>query len=172
MEFFRPTITKALSGRPPREKLSSSQQTWCTACARQSLQGVAVKVSNISGQSCSSHTCIPSSSNFIPKSVQLRPWPEVFLIKKKRKTKLWNHFILTQYFSIPSLNSYPPTYPSTYKSARAFYLGILQQWNYHHICIDDPWLMYNSIGKMQQWRGGTFSDLAACIYHCNKTVKA
>lgn len=67
-DFSGPTICnyKALPDRPHRGKVPFAHQTWwCPARASQSLREVVVKDSGSSGQSCSLHGWVPSTSAFI-----------------------------------------------------------------------------------------------------------
>lgn len=82
-------------------KLSSPQQTWCTASAWQSLKTVAVKNSYSSlARICSLHIHIPSPSAFFPRFLYLRLWVEVFfwylaetsLMGQKEGKKVWIWF--------------------------------------------------------------------------------
>ena len=69
--FFGPILRQS-----PRLYLTGSLVH--SPCKTVSLKGDAVKVSVLSGWSCSLHLCIPDPGTFNPRSVYLWTWSEIF----------------------------------------------------------------------------------------------
>lgn len=126
-DFSGPTMGdyKGFTWQASPENALPPPETWCPANAMQSSRAVAVKDSGVFGLSCSSHVCVPNRSAFVPRSLDLRPSPEVFrhlcqaLLmgagRRKRETLKRLFPTLTQY---PLLFPSPPCLPLTPRSIK------------------------------------------------------
>lgn len=155
MGDFSDPVTKALPDRescPPRTRVGAR---WMHCSLWREMQSR--MQTPLAGHT--PHIYIPSPGTFIPKSLYLRPWAEVFfrqlcwdlLIEDGLRGKwqaggkeggpwrcLFPFQLSTQDFFPPSPSLWPHPPPQDPKTIIAFCSRLPQQWDDPHICTDPP----------------------------------
>lgn len=156
-------FTEAWSGKTIGRKLHCASQAWGTACALQSLNGIAVK------DSSSPHSpCLAQEPSTRGSSVSLPKCPCQDLFIGKRGENYKDIFpTLTPYLSTPCSTPSPSQTLRSKKLEESFFGDSLSNiMNPKSVWIHLTLTRSHSLGKNETLRNSIYCRLASCLWSC------